>query len=463
MSTANYSFELDPDSFVFRFAFDYQIDGYSDPETGEYFADTSRYASYGNLSGWSWTQAGYGYESGSGTIELGFDTTPGLQKLKLQFTAQNGFSGAAISASWNVFSAPFETTNQHISGTDTADILISGSGADRLLAGAGDDYLFAGGGKDRLEAGPGNDLLNGGTGRDVMIGGSGDDFYYVDVSTDKVVELAGEGRDIVWSIADYKLSANVEELRLMGLAVDGVGNGLNNLISGNSANNTLKGGEGNDQLYGDAGNDSLFGEAGTDYLDGGSGADRMSGGVDNDNYSVDDLNDRVIEARNGGFDLVNVSYQLTSYTLGANVEALAVTGEALHGTGNGLNNDMFGGYGADIFEGLGGADTLRGNGGSDRLIGGRGNDILLGGADADVFVFNKGDGHDEVTDFRHSDHDTIALHLGSRFDTFAEVQAVAQAAGSQGGDTLLTFGPKDSILLHDVSVTSLSASDFSYF
>lgn len=462
MSTVNSSFDLDPDAFVFRFIFDYQIDGYSDPETGEYFADTTWYASYGSSNGWVWTQSGYGYESGSGIVDLGFDTTPGLQTLKLQFSAQNSFSGASIAASWNVFSAAFETTKQNITGTDTADILISGSGADKLKAGGGDDLLVAGAGNDRLEGGAGNDILNGGTGKDVMIGGSGDDNYYVDISTDKVTELLGEGRDVVWSTIDYKLTANVEELHLMGLAASGAGNGLDNVLYGNSVNNTLKGGDGDDRLYGDTGDDSLYGGAGTDYLEGGSGADRMSGGAGNDNYSVDDLNDRVVEGKNAGFDLVNLSYQITNYTLGANVEALAVTGEAVHGIGNGLDNDMFGGYGADIFEGKAGADILRGNAGNDRLIGGRGNDILIGGANADVFVFNSGDGQDVVNDFHHSEGDTIVLHLGSKFDTFGEVKAVAVAAGSLLEDTLLNFGSKGSILLHDVSVASLAASDFAF-
>ncbi len=462
MSGAGYSFELDPDAFVFRFSFDYQIDGYSDPETGEYFADTSWYASYASSQGWVWTQAGYGWDSTSGVVDLGFDTTPGLQTAKLSFSAMNTFSGDAITASWNIFSAPFETTNRRITGTGTADILISGGGLDRLKAGAGDDILYAGAGDDRLEGGDGNDLLNGAAGNDVMIGGAGSDFYYVDSPADRVVEASGGGRDIVWSIADFKLSANVEELRLMGLAVYGTGNALANIISGNAANNVLKGGKGNDQLHGDEGNDSLFGGEGDDYLEGGPGSDRMSGGKGNDNYVVDDLNDVIVEGREGGFDLVNLSYQITSYRLGGNLEALTVMGEAAHGIGNSRDNILFGGYGADTFEGLRGADTLTGNGGNDRLIGGRGDDILTGGTGADIFVFKKGDGHDDINDFKHSDGDRIELALGSLFNSFAEVKAVAQAAGAQGEDTLLKFGAADSILLHGVSVASLAASDFAF-
>lgn len=463
MSNAYFGFELDLEAFAFRFSFDYQIDGYSDPETAEYFADTSWFVSYGSSNGWNWAQSGYGYDSGSATIELGFDTTPGLQRLTLQFTAQNNFSGDSISASWNIFSAAFETKNQHIIGTSTADVLIGGRKTDLLQSGEGDDYIYAGTGKDRLESGAGNDLLSGGEGRDVMFGGIGNDFYWVDVSTDLVVELPDEGRDIVWSTADYKLSANVEELRLMGLAVEGIGNGLNNILHGSFINNTLKGGLGNDQLHGDEGDDYLVGGAGNDYLEGGPGADVMSGSMGDDNYWVENVSDRVVEARDAGFDMVTVSYPIDTYTLGRNVEALAVMGERVHGIGNVLNNDMYGGYGADIFEGLHGADILRGNSGNDRLIGGRGNDTLLGGDDADVFVFYRGDGNDQIKDFRQSDGDVITLlRLGSRFDTFAEVQAVATVAGDEDEDTLLTFSPNDSILLRNVDIASLAASDFSF-
>ena len=97
----------------------------------------------------------------------------------------------------------------------------------------------------------------------------------------------------------------------------------------------------------------------------GDQADRMAGGAGNDFYIVDHLGDEVIEGLNNGTDRVESS---VSFTLGANVEHLTLTGtDDLNGTGNELNNDI---------TGNGGINRLEGRGGTDRLIGGDKNDIL---------------------------------------------------------------------------------------
>ena len=44
-----------------------------------------------------------------------------------------------------------------------------------------------------LTGNSGNNRLDGGAGADTMAGGLGDDTYVVDVATDKVTELAGQG------------------------------------------------------------------------------------------------------------------------------------------------------------------------------------------------------------------------------------------------------------------------------
>jgi Ca2+-binding RTX toxin-like protein len=75
-------------------------------------------------------------------------------------------------------------------------------------------------------------------------------------------------------MVSHTLSDNVENLTLTGtLAIDGAGNGLNNVITGNSASNTLRGLGGNDTLRGSASEDTLEGGAGNDRLEGGLGAD----------------------------------------------------------------------------------------------------------------------------------------------------------------------------------------------
>jgi len=168
-------------------------------------------------------------------------------------------------------------------------------------------------------------------------------------------------------------------------AVSGDGN---DTLLGNGLANELHGMRGNDSLFGDAGSDVLFGGWGDDRLDGGSGADVLRGEQGNDTYIVDNRGDVVIEDPNQGTDTV---YAAIDYTLGSHVEKLYLTGAARSGTGNGLDNDLYGTGGDDSLYGLDGNDLLRGWEGNDRLYGGSGNDTLFGGAGADRLDGGRGD------------------------------------------------------------------------
>ncbi|GEO01727.1 hypothetical protein NSE01_35590 [Novosphingobium sediminis] len=114
--------------------------------------------------------------------------------------------------------------------------------------------------------------LNGAGGVDTMIGGAGNDTYIVDNVGDKVNELNGEGFDSVFSSVTYALSGAlyptgtfVEALTLTGsTAINGTGNGLNNVLTGNSGVNTLSGLGGNDRIDGGLGSDTLTGGTGAD-------------------------------------------------------------------------------------------------------------------------------------------------------------------------------------------------------
>ncbi|MHB1230560.1 MAG: calcium-binding protein [Halothiobacillus sp.] len=241
-----------------------------------------------------------------------------------------------------------------LEGTEGADIIEGTVLVDRLRGFGGDDTLIAK---------AGNDLLDGGTGADSMFGMAGDDSYVVDDVGDRVVENAGEGRDLVTSSISYTVTDNVEDLSLSGGALDGMGNTLDNEIAGNALDNHLDGLAGDDMLYGyggddsllgDSGNDSLSGGDGNDWLDGGTGADVLLGGFGDDTYIVDSVDDRAIEGddsinrtpvtdingqthyasveKSGGQDTVLSS---VSFTLGQNVETLKLTGSAaIDGTGN---------------------------------------------------------------------------------------------------------------------------------
>lgn len=233
-----------------------------------------------------------------------------------------------------------------------------------------------------LTGNSGANRLDGAGGADRMAGGAGNDVYMVDDVNDTVVETAGQGTDTVLASISHTLSANVERLTLTGAGVSsGTGNALANLMAANDAGNTLSGLDGNDTLRGGAGADTLLGGEGNDRLEGRGGADRAEGGRGNDTYVIDHSGDTAIEQADEGTDTVQAA---VSFTLGANVERLALTGaEALDGTGNALANVLRGNAAANTLSGLDGNDTLRGEAGDDTLLGGDGNDRLEGGAGAD--------------------------------------------------------------------------------
>jgi len=262
-------------------------------------------------------------------------------------------------------------------GTATTGI---GSGENNLITGNGlGNALSGAGGNDTLNGGLGNDSLDGGSGSDSLIGGLGDDLFTVDSASDMIVELVGQGNDTIQSAqSSTTIAANVEVLQLLGTA--------NIAAIGDAAANTLIGNSGGNLLSGLGGADSLYGGDGADTLDGGASVNLLTGGAGNDTYILTNATDVVVEATNGGIDIV--STELT-VILATEVENLLLTGiTAAQGTGNVLANQMTGNTGNNRLNGLDGNDTLIGGGGNDTLDGGIGNDILYGGVGNDVFYID---------------------------------------------------------------------------
>jgi Ca2+-binding RTX toxin-like protein len=324
-----------------------------------------------------------------------------------------------------------------------------------------------------LTGNDGANFLNGDAGNDTMIGGKGDDTYYVDsagdVVTESVTNTLGGGSDAVVSRISYTLGANLDQLRLedgYATAVNAIGNAEANRIAGNQYNNLLDGMAGADSMSGGDGNDTYFvdsagdqvGEApglGIDtvvfqasvgFLSGtvGSAIENieirntgaaftatgntqansfnarassntiMVGGDGDDTYYVDSVNDQVTEVGgSGGVTGTDLVISSATYALSASIESLTLTGSAaINGTGNAIDNLIYGNAGNNQLDGQGGADWM---------VGGLGNDSY--------FVDNMMDG---VQETENGGTDTVtvsttyALAGGA---TFIEALQVSSAPG----------------------------------
>ena len=201
-----------------------------------------------------------------------------------------------------------------------------------------------------LVGGLGNDFIDGQGGNDLMQGGDGNDVYVVGEPGDRVFELAGEGRDTIYTTMNFQLfpgsSIEVLSTRDWGATtrIELVGNEFNN---------------------------ELYGNAGANFLDGLGGADIMYGFGGDDIYVVDNLADRVAEDLNGGYDRIftAVNYSLES---GIYVEFLSARDWSatyyLELVGNELANELYGNAGANFLDGLGGSDSMIGFGGDDVYV-----------------------------------------------------------------------------------------------
>jgi Ca2+-binding RTX toxin-like protein len=268
------------------------------------------------------------------------------------------------------------------------NLTLTGASAINATGNSLDNLVTGNGASNSLDGGSGQDTLDGGSGTDTLTGGTGDDVFIVDSTGDTISDASGTDR--VDSSVTFSLAAlgTIENLTLTGGgAIDGTGNALANVLTGNIAANRLDGGSGNDTMVGGTGNDTyvvnavgdvvtegsgagtdtietsvtlatladnvenltltgssnlnatgnslnnlLTGNNGINILDGGAGADTLAGGTGNDTYYVDNLGDVITEAGGAGTD---TAYTSVSYTVGANVEYLTLSGIAnINGGGN---------------------------------------------------------------------------------------------------------------------------------
>jgi trimeric autotransporter adhesin len=326
-----------------------------------------------------------------------------------------------------------------------------------------------------IVSGDGNDVLDGGAGADKLEGGDGNDTYKVDDVKDEIVEGGDKGVDTVLSTVSYlkPLDDNVENLTFKGQGdFIGMGNTLDNVITGGKGNDILFGG------LGEEGNDTLNGGAGNDILIGGPGEDKLYGGAGDDTYLLHGSNGGMTgENTAAGTDTVITDWE--SYTLSDNVENLTFAdltklgamgapitdptelslsklvstddnpGFGHTGIGNDLANIITGGAGDDHLYGKGGTDTLFGANGNDFLDGGAGNDTMVGGRGADTYIVdNSGDKvletqvpHEDTKLVRDVVQTTLAAYtLTANVEDLQYTGSSAFKGYGNSGDNVITGG-----------------------
>jgi Ca2+-binding RTX toxin-like protein len=379
--------------------------------------------------------------------------------------------------------------------------LIGSAGADTLIGTPDGDNLSTLGGNDTLFGGTGNDMLDGGSGIDMLYGGTGDDTFVIDTQSDLAFEAASEGTDTVLSSASFYLYNNIENLTLTGVALYGVGNNLDNIITGNAQENLLIGWDGNDviaagdardAIYGVNGNDVIYADAGIDYVVGGLGNDTIYGGLDadeiygqegndalyggedfatdilvggdgndtldggaawdlmygnagDDTYYVSQQVDWIFESAGEGYDTVYADSP-NGFYLYFNTEALILLGSTPFGVGNAENN---------VITGNAIGNTVLGGAGNDTLDGAAGLDILWGQAGGDTFVFKRGTQTDIVGDFNVGQD---KLHISDY--GFATVGAAKAAMTQVGVDIVFNLGGGDLVILQAVGINTLTSAEF---
>lgn len=344
-----------------------------------------------------------------------------------------------------------------LDGEDGDDEIAGGGNDDQLFGGDGNDVMEGDAATSIVAAAVhGNDSMDGGRGDDYMAGGGGDDWMYGGDGDDEMqgdagdVDVAFHGDDILDGGAgnDTLFGGSGNDQMVGGTGQDYLlGDAGDDTLSGENGNDELQGGDGNDRLDGGHGSDLLFGENGNDVLNGaGGGDDYLDGGDGDDTYLLFDQDglvtttdangtitvlpvggttiadtagtnkilfgagivatdlsylrigdgtkdfalqyrDDVVSFANGVISDVISLFEFSDGTIWTRAQVMALAPQ-MHINAGAEDNDIIGSAHGDILYGGLGDDFIRGAGGNDSLNGGEG---------SDTYLFNLGDGQDEIS------------------------------------------------------------------
>ena len=336
----------------------------------------------------------------------------------LSFVVNNagwyGYDGTALAVTVQSLT-PQSISDPVATATPFGDAMAGGSGADTLAGGQGDDTLAGGAGDDVY-------IFNAGDGHDMIVGEGAQD------GADTLVIHGYNPADALVSVFGVDVSlrfAGGADSILLKNSAPGQGGassptgGVERIIFDNGAIWTSR--DLFDRL--NAGDDRIRATSGDDILAGGPGRDDLNGGGGNDTYLYNkgDGADLITEGEWGGWadKLVVRGYQSTevalhrqgddlilefagaqdSVTLLRTLSTAAEQGVEQISFDDGVTWSMTDVRALLIAQAAtDGADTIIGFATDDAISGAKGDDILNGGAGNDVYVFNKGDGRDAITE-----------------------------------------------------------------
>ncbi|QOZ75368.1 hypothetical protein XH83_07890 [Bradyrhizobium sp. CCBAU 53351] len=345
------------------------------------------------------------------------------------------------------------TGSEGINGTSAQDVFIGGGGGDLLSGGSGSDiYVYnkqdgdlwirddgAAADTDRL-------VLTDLNSTDVSFDRIGDDLLMRVTATGKTVVIdsffANQGIDVL-RFAD---GTEWDRSQLAGASVFR-GDGHNNVISDSGSHDVIRGGKGDDYIRISGGNDTILYSKGDGYDIVHDTLDRIS---EHDTLVLTDLNASDIElSRVGGHLLLKVKstgeYIDFDNFFPNNSADWTTKNVDIIKFADGTSWDR-----AQIMQqawvrGTDGMDTLAiGSDLNETIYGGKGDDFLQGWNGSDTYVWKKGDGNDEISDFSskignpsNNDIDTLWLQ---------DVSAGEVSYSYQGGTLLITINPTGEII-----------------
>lgn len=341
--------------------------------------------------------------------------------------------------------------------TDGILHLGSGAGDDTLIGGAGgDDISDQNGGNDRFFGNGGADsfrMFETFNEQDFIDGGAGVDHVFAQYTPGVVLNLGSNQLKDVEGITfggDGDIAVNALN-SLLGagqvLDVDAYYLPATHIFTFDGSAET----NGRFNVIGGIGDDVLTGGAKADTLSGGQdGADMLIGGLGDDTYR-DPTGDTIVEGADGGTDTVEtqVTYSLAGK---ANVENLTLTGFSnINGTGNGLDNYLFGNSVDNVLKGGVGNDTLDGYFGADTLAGGVGDDTYFNPDDTDTILENADEGIDTV----RANHD-VSIAAFANVENVTLFGTYGNEALGNAGNNVLTGNIGDNRMLGGIGDDTLN-------